>query len=441
MSNNEHDPQASETSITYGVNDMPPLRKAIPLGIQHVLTMFASNVTVPILIAGAVGATVGETALLVQAALLCAGLTTLLQTVGIGRVGSRLPIVQGTSFGFLVVAVSVGPTYGLPAILGGAIVAGVVQCLMGLVMPWLKRLFPPLVSGIVVLTIGVGLFPSGLNLMAGGAGAEDYGSYTNLGFALFVFVLVIGISQFGRGFFATSAVLIGLTVGYLAAIPFGLVDFSGVAEAAWFDIPRPMQFGLSFPMAAVVAMAVMGIATTVETIGDLSAVTKGGAGREVTNREMTGGVLADGVGTIISPFLNAFPNTTYAQNVGLVTLTGVMSRHVVSIGAGFLLICALSPKLAAVITAMPSSVLGGAGIVMFGLVAASGIRLITDRPMSRRNLTIISASVGPGLGLAMVPDAIAVLPETLYILLETGIVPAATIAVILNLVIPDQADR
>jgi xanthine permease len=428
----------TQVDVLYDVEEMPPWREAIPLGLQHVLVMVASNVTIPIIIAGVVGATTGETAFLVQVALLVAGLTTLLQTIGIGPVGARLPVVQGTSFGFLVIAIPLASEYGLSAVFGGAIFAGVVQVALGFSLRWLKSLFPPLVSGIVVLVIGVGLLPAGVNLAGGGAGAEDFGSALNLGMASLVLVAILVAYSLGKGIISAAAVLIGLVVGYLAAIPFGLVDATPIAEAAWFSFPEPLRFGLTFPSAALIGMGVMAIATSVETVGDLAAITKGGAGREVTDRELSGGVVADGVGTAFASLFSAMPNTSFSQNVGLVAFTGVMSRHVVSVGAGFLILAGFVPKVAAVISAMPSSVLGGAAIVMFAMVAAAGIRLLAETRLDRRDLLIIAVAVGVGQGMAAVPDLVAIAPEQLRVLLITGIVPAGFLAVLLNVVLPGR---
>ncbi|MFA9430714.1 uracil-xanthine permease family protein [Egicoccus sp. AB-alg2] len=428
----------TQVEVLYDVDEMPPLREAVPLGLQHVLVMVASNVTIPIIIAGVVGATTGETAFLVQVALLVAGLTTLLQTIGVGPIGARLPVVQGTSFGFLVIAIPLASEYGLSAVFGGAIIAGIVQVALGLTLRWLKSLFPPLVSGIVVLVIGVGLLPAGINLAGGGAGAEDFGSATNLTLAGLVLLVTLLAYALGRGIVSAASVLIGLVAGYLVALPLGAVDASQIAEAAWFSFPRPLAFGLSFPAAAVIGMSVMAIATSVETIGDLAAVTKGGAGREVTDRELSGGVMADGVGTAFASLFSAMPNTSFSQNVGLVAFTGVMSRHVVSVGAAFLIVAGFVPKLAAVIAAMPSAVLGGAAVVMFAMVAAAGIRLIAESRLDRRDLLIIAVSVGVGQGMATVPDVVAIAPEQLRVLLITGIVPAGFLAVLLNMILPGR---
>lgn len=430
--------QDRPVEVLYDVEEMPPLREAVPLGLQHVLVMVASNVTIPVILAGVIGAATGETAFLVQVALLVAGLTTLLQTIGIGPVGARLPVVQGTSFGFLVIAIPLAQEYGLPAVFGGAIFAGAVQVGLGLSLRWLKSLFPPLVSGIVVLVIGIGLLPTGVNLAGGGVGAEDFGSPTNLLLAGVVLAVILLTYALGKGVISAASVLIGLVVGYLLAIPFGKVDFTQIAEASWFSFPRPLYFGLSFPAAALIGMGVMAIATSVETIGDLAAVTKGGAGREVTDKELSGGVMADGVGTAFASLFSALPNTSFSQNVGLVAFTGVMSRHVVSIGAGFLILAGLFPKLAAIIAVMPPAVLGGAAIVMFAMVGAAGVRLLAESRLDRRDLLIIAVSVGVGQGMAAVPDLVAIAPEQLRVLLITGIVPAGFLAVVLNVVLPGR---
>ena len=433
--------QENTIDVRYDVEEMPPLREAVPLGLQHVLVMMASNVTIPVIMAGVIGATAGQTAFLVQVALLVAGITTLMQTIGFGPVGARLPIVQGTSFGFLIISIPLAEQYGLSAVFGGAIFAGVVQVALGFSLRWLKKLFPPLVSGIVVLVIGIGLLPTGMTLAGGGSGAEDFGSWTNLSLSGLVLVTVLVAYRYAKGMLGAAAVLIGLVAGYLVAIPLGKVDVSQIGEAAWFSFPTPLEFGLSFPAAALIGMGVMAIATSVETIGDLAAVTKGGAGREVTDKELSGGVIADGVGTAFASLFSALPNTSFSQNVGLVAFTGVMSRHVVSIGAVFLILAGLFPKAAAVIAVMPAAVLGGAAVVMFGMVAAAGVKLLAESALDRHDLLVIAVAIGAGQGFAAVPAAVANFPEELRVLLVSGIVPAAAFAVVLNLVRPKAAPR
>lgn len=422
--------------LRYDIDDRPPLREAVPLGLQHVLVMMASNVSLPLVLAGAIGMNTADRALLVQVALLVAGLTTLVQTIGIGRIGSRLPIVQGTSSGFLIVSIPLAQQYGISAVFGGAIFAGLVQMAVGLGLKWLNVLFPPLVSGIVMLVIGIGLIPVGIGLFGGGAGSEDFGSLRNLGVATLVTIVVLLAYRYGRGVLNAASVLVGLIVGYGTAVALGMVDFSAVGEAAWFSIPRPFELGISLPAAAFISMGVMAIATSVETIGHLSALTKGAANREVTDRELQGGVLADGFSTAFAPIFSALPNTTFAQNVGLVTLTGVMSRFVVSIGGIFLIILGLFPKLATVIAVMPSAVIGGAAVVMFGMVLATGVKLIAESPLDRHDLLVIAVSVGLGQGLAMVPGIADHLPDMMGTILASGLAPAVFLAVVMNLIRP-----
>ncbi|QBI19089.1 purine permease [Egibacter rhizosphaerae] len=423
-------------TAAYGVDELPPWRQAVPMGIQHVLVMFASNVTLPLLVASAIGATTGETTLLVQLAIFVAGVCTLLQTFGVGPVGARLPIVQGTSLGFTVVAIPLAEEYGLAAVFGGGLVAGLVQVLLGTCLRWLKPLFPPLVTGLVVLVIGLSLLPTGLEFAAGGADAPDFGAGQNFALAALVLVLMIALNRYGRGFVSAAAILLAIAVGYLVSVPFGLVEAQPIADAEWVAAPIPLAFGVSFPVAAIVGMAVMAVATTVETIGDIGGVTAAGEGREPTARELSGGVLADGVGTSFAALFSAMPNTSYSQNVGVVGLTGVVSRHVVSIGAVFLVVAGLVPKLGAVISEMPTPVLGGGFLAMAGMVAAAGIKLMTADAMTRRNMLIIAVALGLGIGLLNAPDAVAMAPETLRITLETGIVPAAVAAVLLNAILP-----
>ncbi len=428
----------TSSTLSYGVDDRPPLRTAIPLGLQHVMVMMASNVTIPVILATAIGASPEDTAFLVQVALLVAGLATLVQTLGIGPVGARLPIVQGTSFGFLVVSIPLAQTYGLAAVFGGALFAGVVQTVFGLFFRQIRHLFPPLVAGIVVLVIGIGLIPTGITLFAGGAGSEDLGSLRNFGIATFVLVAILLLYRFGRGFLGAAAVLVGIVAGYALASGLGMVDWGRVGSAQWFAVPRPLHFGLEFPAAALIAMGAMAVATSIETVGDISALTKAGAQRQPTTREMRGGLMGDGVGTAVAALFSALPNTSFSQNVGLVAFTGVMSRFVVTVGAVFLVLSGFVPKLAMVIAVIPASVIGGAAVVMFGMIISAGISLLTTRPLTQNDLIIVAVSVVVGQGFAWRPEIAERLPENVGALMTSGIVPAAAIAIVLYLAKPRE---
>lgn len=427
-------------TLKYDVDDRPPLRAAIPLGLQHVLVMMASNVSLPLVLASAVGMTTTESAFLVQVALLVAGITTLVQTLGVWRIGSRLPIVQGTSSGFLIVAIPLAQNHGVAAVFGGAIFAGCVQMALGFSLTWLNRFFPAVVSGVVMLVIGIGLIPVGIGLFGGGPKSPDFGSLQNLGVGALVTVVILIAYRYGRGVLNAASVLVGLIVGYGVAAALGMIDFSPVGEAAWFSIPRPFEFGISLPAAALVSMGVMAIATAVETIGHLTALTKGAAGRDITDRELEGGVVADGFSTAFASVFSALPNTTFAQNVGLVTLTGVMSRFVVTIGGVILIVLGLFPKLATVIAVMPPAVIGGAAVVMFGMVFATGVKLISDAALDRHDLLVIAVSVGLGQGFAMSDGLVAHLPTLLGDLLASGLVPAVFLSVAMNLMRPKTTE-
>ena len=423
----------------------PPLQQAVPLGIQHVLAMFASNITPAIIISLAAGFAFGsaEMVYMIQMVMVFAGIATLIQTVGLGPVGARLPVVQGTSFAFIPVMVPVVKTAGLAALFGGIVIGGIFHFLLGTIIGRIRGWLPPLVTGIVVLTIGLALIPVGIKYAAGGVpliGKPEFGGIDHWGLALVVILVTLGLKFFTRGLVSTAAVLIGLVVGYLVAIPLGMVDFGRVAGASWFAVPSPLQFGFEINAAAIIGMCLMSVVSAIETVGDISGITKGGAGREATDKEIAGGTMADGVGTAVSGLFGGLPNTSFSQNVGLVSMTGVMSRHVVTIGAIFLIGAGLIPKVGAVISAMPIAVLGGGVIVMFGMVVSAGINMLSEVRWSRRNMLILAVSLSIGLGLQAVPESLQHLPDTLKILLTSALLPAATLAVVLNLCLPEAAE-
>ena len=423
-------------------NYCPPLKEAIPLGFQHVLAMFAGNVTVPIIIAGVAGLSGGDKIFLIQTAMFVAGIATLIQTIGFGPVGARLPIVQGTSFAFIPIMIPIVKTGGLGALFASAAIGGVFHFILGTFIGRIRGILPPLVTGIVVLSIGLALIPIGIKYAAGGAGpVPDFGAFNHLGLALLVIIVTLVVKFKTKGFLSASAILIGLVTGYIVAIPMGMVDFSRVGSADWFALPSLLQYGFEINTAAVAGMLLMSVVSAIETVGDISGITTGGAGREATDKEVAGGTMADGLGTAVGALFGAMPNTSYSQNVGLVALTGVMSRHVVTCGAVFLIVAGLFPKIGAVISVMPNAVLGGASIIMFGMIAGAGLKLLSRTALNNRDLVIIAVSLGIGLGLKSVPEAVATLPATAKILLTSGLAPAAFLAVVLNLILPKDASE
>jgi NCS2 family nucleobase:cation symporter-2 len=426
---------------------MPPLARAVPLGIQHVMAMFVSNVTPAIIVCGAAGVGFGSAdpapmLYMIQMSMLFAGVATLFQTIGFGPVGARLPIVQGTSFAFLPIMIPLVAGKGVeafPALFGGIVVGGLFHAALGSVIGRIRFALPPLVTGLVVLMIGLALVQVGIQYAAGGIparGTPDYGSLRNWAVAGTVILVTLGCKFFARGMVAVAAVLIGLVAGYLVAWSMGMVRFDAVGRAGLVALPVPFAWGVTFSTAAIVGFCLMAFVSAVETVGDVSGICKGGAGREATDREITGATYADGFGTAIAGVFGALPNTSFSQNVGLIAMTGVMSRHVVTIGALFLILCGLVPKIGAAISTVPITVLGGGVIVMFGMVVAAGISMLSDVVWNRRNMVIFAVALSLGLGLQMEPQSLQHLPETVRVLATSGILPAALIAIVLNLVLP-----
>ena len=439
-------------------NYTPALHRAVPLGIQHVLAMFVSNVTPAIIIAGAAGFGFGSDAgaqgfpdmtYMIQMSMLFAGIATLFQTIGMGPVGARLPIVQGTSFAFIPIMIPLVAGKGvdaLPVLFGGVLIGGLFHAALGTVIGKIRFALPPLVTGLVVTMIGLALVKVGIQYAAGGVPAIDkpeYGSLLNWFIALVVVFVTLGLKFFAKGMLSVSAVFVGIIVGYLVALFFtDMVTFEGIAtsmsRAAPFQVPLPFAYGFEFSLAAVIGFCLMSFVSAVETVGDVSGITKGGAGREATEEEIQGATYADGVGTAISGIFGGLPNTSFSQNVGLIAMTGVMSRHVVTIGAIFLILCGLVPKVGALIRTIPIEVLGGGVIVMFGMVVAAGVSMLSDVNWNRRNMVIFAIALSVGLGLQLDPKAVQYLPDTLRILMTSGLLPAALIAIVLNLVLPEE---
>ncbi len=416
-----------------------PLNKSIPLGIQHVLAMFAGNITVPIIVAGVFGQTPEQKIFLIQMALFVAGVATIIQTVGYKEIGARLPIVQGTSFAFIPIMLPFKAA-GLGAVFTAAFIGGIFQIFIGKVLKPIRHLFPPLVTGIVVLMIGFSLLKVGF-MYAGGGGwlmnnkPEIFANANHLTVAASVFLVAIFFNLRGKGMASAASILIGIVAGFIVAAALGMVNYGKIASAAWFAFPMPLQYGIDFVPGAIILMLFMSVVTTIETIGDISATTMGGAKREATDKEISGGIMADGVGTAFGAIFNAMPNTSYSQNAGLVAFTGVVSRHVGTIAGIALVLMGLFPKLGGIIAAMPESVIGGAAIIMFGMIVAAGIKLISRAEMDQRNLLILALSLSFGIGMSLLPDFVKNIPDfgiSLKLLLTTGLIPAGLLAFALN---------
>ena len=433
----------------------PPLGQAVPLGIQHVLAMFASNVTPAIIVCGAAGIGFGsdqgalgfpDMRYMIQMSMLFAGIATLIQTIGMGPVGAKLPIVQGTSFAFLPVmipAVAGLGTAGLGGLMGGVIIGGVFHMILGMYIGRIRFALPPLVTGLIVLMIGLALVKVGVQYAAGGVpkmGKPEFGTFAMWFPALVVIVVTLAIKFFTKGVMSVAAVLLGIIAGYIVVLFMGQVNFGGVGGATFFELPNPFRWGFDFNWAIIIGMCLMAFISAIETVGDVSGITKGGAGREATDKEIEGATYADGLGSAVAGVFGGLPNTSFSQNVGLISMTGVMSRHVVTIGALFLVVGGLIPKVGAIINTVPINVLGGGVIVMFGMVCAAGVNMLSGVNWNRRNMVIFATALSVGLGLQLVPDAVQHLPGTLKILMTSGPLPAAAIAIILNSLLPEDLD-
>ena len=428
-------------------NSMPPMGQAVPLGLQHVLAMFASNVTPSIIVAGAAGLAFGsaEQIYLIQMAMLFAGVATIFQTMGFGPVGARMPIMQGTSFAFVGVLAGISATQGLGVALTACIIGGLIHFALGSVIGRIRFLFPPLVTGLVILAIGLYLIPVGVKYAAGGAAdfqmaAESFGSLKHWTVALTVIVVALLFKFKTAGALSNAAILIGLLAGYAVAAMLGMVSLAGFQKASWVTSIQFLPYGFEFSLGAVIAVTLVSIVSAVETVGDASATAKAGAGRDATDEEIAGATYADGLGTAVAGVFGGLPNTSFSQNVGIVGMTGVMSRHVVTIAGVILVICGLLPKIGALIASMPLPVLGGGVIVMFGMVAAAGMNVLSEVKMTRRNMVIIAISLTAGLGLNLVPTAVQYLPGIWKTLATSAVAPTAFLAIVLNQILPQDME-
>lgn len=437
-----------------------PLPQAVLLGLQHVLAMFAGNLTPIILIAGACGIGAGSPlqVSILQNAMLVAGLVTFVQLFTIGPVGARLPVVMGTSSGFIGVCSGVAASMGggiaaYGAILGASIIGGLFEGVLGFFLKPLRRFFPS-----VVMAIGLSLISVGINSFGGGSGAGDFGSLPNLFVGAVVLIVIVVLKHFTKGVTSSSSILIGVIAGYILCAVMGLflpttytnadgavqtaswvLNWDKVADASWFALPKLMPVKIVFDLKAIIPIAIMFIVTSVETIGDISGITEGGLSREATDKELSGGVICDGLGSSFASVFGVLPNTSFSQNVGLVGMTKVVNLYAISMGAGFLVICGLFPKLAALVSIMPQSVLGGAAVMMFASIVVSGIQLITKDGVNNRIVTIVSVALGLGYGLGANSQALANLPQAVQLIFGgSGIVPAALVAIILNVAIPKE---
>ena len=417
----------------YKLEGRVPLKTAIPLGMQHVLAMYAGNLAPILVISGVLNIPADIKVSLLQSAMFVAGAVTFVQLRPIWKVGSGLPTVMGTSSGFIPVA-----------ILGASLIGGLMEFMLGFIVKPLRKFLPHVVTGTVVTTLGISLIPVGIKFVGGGVGLEKtpgFGSVKNLLIALFVFLMIIFIRQLFTGFLSISSILIGLIAGYVVAILTGMVDFTPVKNAAWLSAPLPFfavgHLNLTFHWDAIVPFLLVYLATTVETIGDNTGIAVGGLGRDITDKELQGAVHADGFGSMFAAIFGVMPNTSFSQNVGLIGMTKVVNRFTIGIGAGFLVLCGFFPKLGAIVSTIPNPVLGGGVLLMFSMITMSGLNLIYQNgKITERDIVIIAASLGVAFGLSNVPEVMQHLPVWFQNIFKQAIVGAFVTALILNLLLP-----
>ncbi|MGL4571422.1 MAG: uracil-xanthine permease family protein [Clostridium sp.] len=427
----------SNSELMYGINDKPSIGAQILLGFQNIFAAFGGIIAVPLVISSALGFDGATSTAVLSASILTSGIATLIQSKGMGPFGARVPCIMGTDFTFVAPAIAVGSVAGLPGIIGATILGSISEVVLSYFIKPLMKLFPPLVTGTVVCLIGLTLLPVSMDWAAGGVGSSDYGSLKNVSIAMLVLMITLLLNRYGKGMVSSASVLIGMAVGYVICIPLGMVDFTLVKESSFFALPNIFKYGVEFDIKYVLTFIPAYFVTTIETVGCLASiceVSKVDADDKIIGR----GVLADGAGSMIAGALGAFPNTTFSQNVGLIPLTKNASRSV-AIMAGILLVgLGFFPKFAALINIMPQPVLGGVGIVMFGTIAAAGIKTLSTVKINNRNLLIIATSIGLGLGVTFRPEFIGQLPEGLKMIFSSGISTGTIVALILNKILKEE---
>lgn len=439
----------------FQLNGIPPLGMSISLALQHLVAMIVGCVTPAIIIANALGLPQSERVLLIQVSLVMSAVTTLIELFPIGgKLGSGLPVIFGISFAYLPsMQAIVGGGGDIATIAGAMIVGGIVAAVVGIFVKKIRRFFPPIITGTVVFTIGLSLYPTAINYMAGGAGntyevvvlrkgltsALVHGSWQNWAVAAFTLIVVMILSNKGKGICKLAAILLGMIAGYIVAAVFGMVDLSEVRDAAWFSLPQFMHFGIKFEFSACIALALLFAINAIQAIGDLTATTVGGLNREPTDQELQGGIFTYGLTNVLSAFFGSLPTATYSQNVGIVTTNKVVNRVVFAMTGGFLMLAGLIPKFSAILTTIPQCVLGGATITVFSTIAMTGMKLIASETISPRNTTIVGLSAALGVGISQSSSALSQFPESITIIFgKTPVVIATIMAVLLNLILPRE---
>ena len=455
--------QPSNQQMLFQPTGIPPLGSSISLALQHLVAMIVGCVTPAIIVANAIGMPQDQRVLLIQSSLVLSAVATLFQVFPIGgrnsrlRFGSGLPVILGVSFAYVPSMEAIAKESGSVATIAGAmVVGGIVALIVGLGVEKIRKFFPPVITGTVVFTIGLSLYPTAINYMAGGTAntyelvvetkgltpALVYGSWQNWLVAVITLIAVMVLNNKGKGIAKLASILIGMVFGYIVSAFFGMVSFADVGSASWFALPQFKPFGIEFDPAACIAIGILFAINSIQAIGDFTATTVGGMDRDPTNAELKGGIIAYGVTNTLSAFFGGLPTATYSQNVGIVTTNKVINRTVFALAAGFLLLAGVSPKFAAILTTIPQCVLGGATITVFSTIAMTGMKLIASQKLDARNTTIVGLSAALGVGISQASASLGQLPEEFIIIFGKSPVVIATImAILLNLVLPKYQDN
>lgn len=426
-------------NLRYPIDSKPSFGLSVLLAVQHLLAALGGIIAVPLVIGNVLKLPTSDTIVLVNAALLVSGIVTIIQCHGIGPIGLRLPSVMGTSFTFVAAALAIGfSEYGVAGIIGSSLIGSLVMIIGSFFMPYVCKLFPPVVTGIVVMMIGLSLIPVAVDWFAGGQkGDPHYADPANLAMATFVLVLVVILVQWGKGIFSAAAIVIGMLVGYAVALALGWINFEAIQNAEAFAIPQPLHFGLAFPISGIIGMSIAYLVTIVESSGNFLAL--GNATQtEITGKHLRGGVLCDGLGSAFAAVMSTTPFSSFAQNIGVISLTGVASRYVVTVMGVLLVLAGVFPWLGAIIVSIPSPVLGGAGLMMFAMIIAAGIQMLDKVERSKRNGLIIAISIGCGLAVMTRPELLDKLPNFFKEVFGSGITVGSVLALLLNLILPED---